>query len=155
MAAAERPAQVATVEPGEVHLHLVRRTGQGRDRGEVLACALRQLVDQSWKLADREPLHAPLGARHCRPVARLQVLAPLLLEDRHAVPDRRRDQPCEAAGEPEEVPEQARQAADDGPAGEPVDRVEVPAVDDDVVGPRSALPDPPPELRVQAVFHRG
>ena len=142
------------VRPGEVHLHLVRGTGQRRDRGEGLPGEVGQPVDQRRKLVDGDGLHAAFGLRDRRQVARPQVLAPFPLEDRDAVADRRRDHTRDATRRAHEMAEDARQAACERGRGEPVDRVEIPAVHHDVVGPRGALPDPAVQEEVQPVLHR-
>ena len=100
-------------------------------------------------------LDAAFGIRHRGAVARLQVVAPHPLDDREAVPHRGR----EHAGE---VPRGAHQRARACPAGCgatrrrrcTVDRVEVPAVDHDVVRPRRALADLFPEAGVHPLLHR-
>ena len=102
---------------GEVDLHLVRGTGQRRDRGEVLTGEVGQLVDQRRKLGDRQRLHAAFRIGHRRPVARLQVLAPHPLDDRNAVSNGRRDDPGDVRGERNEVQEHARQAAGESGRG--------------------------------------
>ena len=145
--------KVAPVELREVHLHLVCGTAQRRDRAEVLAGELGQLVDQRRKLGDGQRLDAAFGIGDRRAVARLQVLAPL----RSTIGKLWRTVggmiPAMWRGERMAVTSMLGQAAEQRAAGDEVDRVEVPAVDDDVVRPRCDLADLLAEERVHAVLH--
>jgi hypothetical protein len=62
VADADGGAQVASMESGQVHLHLLRGTGQGRDRAEVVASELGQRIDQRREVDDRRRLDAPSAA---------------------------------------------------------------------------------------------
>ena len=141
VAAAERRDQVASIEPGEVHLELVRRTAQRCDRGEVLAGELGELVDQRRKVGDRQRLHSALGIGHRGPVARLEIVAPHALGDRNAVAHGWGNDPGDVPRVANEAHQHPRQAAQEGAARYEIDRIEVPAIDHDVVGPRCDLTD--------------
>jgi hypothetical protein len=83
----------------------------------------------------------------------LQVLAPHPLDDRIGVADGRRNDPGDVARMANGRDQHARQASEQGFSGDEVDRVEVPAVDHDVVGPRCDLADQLAEERMHAILH--
>jgi hypothetical protein len=141
------------VEPGEVDLDLEGATGQRGDRGEILAGEVSQLIDQGGQLRDRQRFHAFFGSRDRCSVAWQEVLAPVPLQGRNAVPNGRREQARNTARVANQVPEHPWQVASEDSSGEPVDRVVVPAVDDDVVRARIALSEQLLEENVQAVLH--
>ena len=153
MAAAEWPGQVSAIEPGEVHLHLVGRTAQGRDRCEVLARQFGQLVDQQREVADGQRFHAALGIGHRRAIARLQVVAPFAFDDGKAVANGRRHDPRDVARIANRLDQHPGQAAAERATRDEIDRVEIPAIDHDVVRPRCDLTDHFAEERMHAVLH--
>ena len=133
VAAAERPREVPSVEPGEVDLHLVGRPAQRGDGREVLA---GEVASSSIRPAARRPEASRPGPRLPQRRRGIAAGCPRAIRARRAgshagrwAESRRRPRlGCRD--------EWARIPAGSGPwpGEEPVQRVEVPAVDDDVVG---------------------